>query len=144
MRFLLLLAFLLAAPCLAQITPGQPPAVVSPDLLASLPHWLQVVLAVLGAVVPTFSIIASVLNRYVRAEQAAGRPVSSWLLALGGGVNVVALNPDKAAQQLRAIDAPQVPAVPTMTQAQLFAAIASSTGVPHPLDPNSPAAEAKP
>ena len=33
--------------------------------IAALPHWLQVTLLVLGAIVPTFSHVSSVLNRYV-------------------------------------------------------------------------------
>ena len=76
-----------------------PPVAPSPDLLASMPHWLQVLLAVLGAVVPVASLVASILNRYVRAATERGERVPTWMLALGAATNAAALNADKAHQQ---------------------------------------------
>ena len=68
--------------------------------IAALPHWLQVTMLVLGAIVPTFSLVASVLNRYVRTATERGEKVPTWLLALAVPSNVAALNIDKAAQQV--------------------------------------------
>ena len=76
---------------------------LSPDLVASLPHWLQVTLVILGLVVPIASLVASILNQYVRAATDRGERVSTWLLALTSGVNVAALNPDKSVQAVKAI-----------------------------------------
>lgn len=70
----------------------------SPDLIASMPHWLQVLLVVLGAVVPVASLVASILNQYVRKATERGERVPTLLLAITSGVNVAALNPDKSVQ----------------------------------------------
>ena len=72
-----------------------PTAAVS---LESLPHWLQVLLVVLGAVVPVASLVASILNQYVRTAVERGERVPTLLLAIVGGINAAALNPDKAVQ----------------------------------------------
>ena len=56
--------------------------------------------SVVGAVVPVFSLVASVLNRYVRAATERGERVPTWLLALAVPSNVAALNLDKAQQQV--------------------------------------------
>lgn len=78
---------------------------VTPDLLASLPHWLQVTLAVLGAVVPTFSLLAMLINAYVRALKANQQPVPTWMLAFAAVANVPALNVDKTVEAGKAIAA---------------------------------------
>jgi hypothetical protein len=68
--------------------------------VSTLPHWLQTVLAVLGAIVPVASLLASILNRYVRAATERGEKVPTWMLALAVPVNAASLNVDKAAQQV--------------------------------------------
>lgn len=74
-----------------------------PVSTATLPHWLQVVMMVLGAVVPIASGIAMGLNAYIRTATARGERVPTWLLAVAAGVNVPALNVDKTAQAVTAI-----------------------------------------
>lgn len=56
------------------------------------------VLAILGALVPLFSAIASFINWKIRTASAAGQPVSTTLAAVGSAANVVAVNLDKAKQ----------------------------------------------
>ncbi len=85
-----------------------PPVIASPDLIASMPHWLQVALVVLGAVVPTFSLLASLINAYVRAAKAREEKVPTWMLAVASVVNVGALNPDKSVEAVKAMKAPEV------------------------------------
>jgi hypothetical protein len=81
---------------------------VSPDVLASMPHWVVVLLTVLGAVVPTFSLLASLINAYVRAAKAREEKVPTWMLAVASVVNVGALNPDKSVEAVKAMKAPEV------------------------------------
>lgn len=88
------------------------PPVASPDLIASLPHWLQVLLVVLGAVVPTFSLLASLINAYVRAAKAREERVPTWMLAVAGVVNVGALNPDKSVEAVKTINTQAAEAKP--------------------------------
>ena len=71
----------------------------------AMPHWLNVVLMVLGAVVPLASGIVAFVNGYIRAAKGRGEKVPTWLLALGAALNVVALNPDKTVEQGKAIAA---------------------------------------
>lgn len=78
-----------------------PPITASPDLIASMPHWLQVLLVLLGAIVPVASLVASILNAYVRAAKAREERVPTWMLAVTGAVNVAALNPDKTAEAVK-------------------------------------------
>ena len=80
----------------------------SPDLIARMPHWVQVLLVVLGAVVPVASLVASILNAYVRAAKAREERVPTWMLAITSGVNVAALNPDKSVEAVKAMKAPEV------------------------------------
>ena len=54
------------------------------------------------------SLVASILNAYVRAATERGERVPTLLLALASGVNVAALNPDKAVQQVKAASTPPV------------------------------------
>lgn len=64
---------------------------------------VESVLAVLGALVPVLSALASLLNHVVRERQAAGEPVSKTLLSAGAVLNVGAVNLDKALQLAKAV-----------------------------------------
>lgn len=79
-----------------------PPVLASPDLIASMPHWLQVVLVVLGAVVPVASLAASFLSNYTRTKRSRGETVPAWMLALVAATNAAAINPHKAVRAARA------------------------------------------
>jgi hypothetical protein len=63
---------------------------------------VQSILAILGALVPVLSALASLLNHVVRERQAAGEPVSKTLLSAGAVLNVGAVNLDKALQLAKA------------------------------------------
>lgn len=59
---------------------------------------LEQILAILGALVPLCSALASFLNHVVREKQAKGEAVSSVLLSAGSLLNVASINLDKAVQ----------------------------------------------
>lgn len=59
---------------------------------------LENVLAILGALVPLASALASFLNHMVREKQARGERVSPVLLSAGSMLNVASINLDKAVQ----------------------------------------------
>lgn len=75
----------------------------------SLPHWLQVLLILLGAIVPVASFAASIINAYVRALKAQGAEVPTWMLALAAVANVPALNTDKAIEASKALTTKEKP-----------------------------------
>ena len=58
-------------------------------------------LAIVGAIVPVASAIASALNQHVRDAQAKGESVPSWLLHVVTLVNAAALNGDKVVQLVK-------------------------------------------
>lgn len=77
---------------------------VTPEasVLAALPHWAQIALMVLGAVVPVASFVASFLSQYVRTKRQRGERVPAWMLALVSATNAAAMNPHKAARAAKA------------------------------------------
>jgi hypothetical protein len=62
---------------------------------------LEHALAIVGAIVPIASAIASALNQHVRDAQAKGETVPSWLLHIVAVVNAAALNGDKVVQLVK-------------------------------------------
>lgn len=56
------------------------------------------VISIVGAVVPVLSAVASFVNHVVRVQVEAGKAPHALLLALGGLLNVGALNVDKSIQ----------------------------------------------
>jgi hypothetical protein len=62
---------------------------------------LEHALAIVGAVVPVASLVASVLNQRIRNAQAGGVAVAPWILTFAAGLNAVAMNGDKAVQALK-------------------------------------------
>lgn len=77
----------------------------SPDLLAKLPHWLQMLLALSGPALFLVSVLTSFLSQYVRAQRVAGVRVSPFLLALTGALNFASGNPHKGLRLAKASDA---------------------------------------
>ncbi len=59
---------------------------------------VEAVLAIIGALVPLASAIASALNHDVRQKQAEGVEVAAGVLKASAVVNAVALNIDKVRQ----------------------------------------------
>lgn len=80
----------------------------SPDLLASMPHWVQVLVVVMGALgsltIPA-SMIAAFVNQMIRTRKERGEQSSTALLSVAAALNVVAINPDKTKEQLKAANA---------------------------------------
>jgi hypothetical protein len=72
-------------------------------VIEGLPHWLQVVLTVLGLVVPIASVVAGFVNAYVRTAKSRGEFVPTWLLAIATGVNIPALNVDKSIEAVKTV-----------------------------------------
>jgi len=64
---------------------------------------LEHALAIVGAIVPIASAIASALNQHVRDAQAKGATVPSWLLHVVALVNAAALNGDKVVQLVKLV-----------------------------------------
>jgi hypothetical protein len=64
---------------------------------------LEHALAIVGAIVPIFSAIASALNQHVRDAQAKGESVPAWLLHVVALVNAAALNGDKVVQLVKLV-----------------------------------------
>lgn len=64
---------------------------------------LEHVLAIVGAIVPVASAIASALNQHVRDAQTKGEAVPSWLLHVVAMINVAALNGDKVVQLVKLV-----------------------------------------
>jgi hypothetical protein len=64
---------------------------------------LEHALAIVGAIVPIASAIASALNQHVRDAQAKGETVPSWLLHIVAVVNAAALNGDKVVQLVKLV-----------------------------------------
>jgi len=64
---------------------------------------LEHALAIVGAIVPVASAIASALNQHVRDAQAKGETVPSWLLHIVAVVNAAALNGDKVVQLVKLV-----------------------------------------
>jgi hypothetical protein len=64
---------------------------------------LEHALAIVGAIVPVASAIASGLNQHVREAQVKGETVPSWLVHVVALVNVAALNGDKVAQLVKLV-----------------------------------------
>ena len=60
-------------------------------------------LAIVGAIVPVASAIASALNQHVRDVQSKGEAVPSWLLHVIAMVNAAALNGDKVVQLVKLV-----------------------------------------
>jgi hypothetical protein len=58
-------------------------------------------IAIAGVVVSVASVVASVVNQYVRDAQQSGASVSAWVLHLAAVLNALALNGDKAVQALK-------------------------------------------
>lgn len=86
---------------------------------------LEHILAILGALVPICSALASLVNHLVRAKQAKGQEVSPLMLGAGSLLNAASINLDKAVQlgklakglpvprtQSPALPAPEAPASP--------------------------------
>lgn len=67
---------------------------------------IESILAILGALVPLASAIASFLNHMVREKQARGEKVSPMLLSAGSVLNVASINLDKAVQLGRMVRSP--------------------------------------
>ncbi|MDP1824895.1 MAG: hypothetical protein Q8L48_16685 [Archangium sp.] len=73
--------------------------VVPPEVIASMPTWVQVLLVVLtavGALLPLFSGFAKALNVYEAKALERGEKLSTGFLAFVAGVNAVALNSSRA------------------------------------------------
>jgi hypothetical protein len=64
--------------------------------VSALPHWLQVALMILGAVVPVASFVADFLDRYAKAKVARGEKIPAWLEAFGAAAHGAGANPRKA------------------------------------------------
>lgn len=64
--------------------------------VSALPHWVQVVLMILGAVVPVASFVADFLDRYAKAKVARGEQIPAWLEAFGAAAHGAGANPRKA------------------------------------------------
>jgi len=64
----------------------------------TLDEKIQTVVALVGAVSILSSAIATFVNHSIRMATDAGFKVPGWLLTLGAGVNVLAVNLDKAVQ----------------------------------------------
>ena len=64
---------------------------------------LEHALAVVGAIVPVASAIASALNQHVRDAQTKGKTVPSWMLHVVALVNAAALNGDKVVQLVKLV-----------------------------------------
>ena len=64
---------------------------------------LEHALAVVGAIVPVASAIASALNQHVRDAQTKGETVPSWMLHVVALVNAAALNGDKVVQLVKLV-----------------------------------------
>jgi len=64
---------------------------------------LEHALAIVGAIVPVASAIASGLNQHVRDAQAKTETVPSWLLHVVAVVNAAALNGDKVVQLVKLV-----------------------------------------
>lgn len=58
-------------------------------------------LATASVVIPVASLLASVLNQYVRDAQSRGETLPAWLLHVAGLVNTAALNGDKVVQIIK-------------------------------------------
>lgn len=97
-----MLATLLPIPTLTllgDVPVASPLPAGAPFDLSTLPHWLQVVFALLtalGALLPLFAGLAAGLNRYEAALLERGEKPSPFLDALVAGVNRVALNSSRA------------------------------------------------
>ena len=61
------------------------------------------VLAIIGAVVPLVSALASILNNVVRMKQMEGKEVPKAMLTAGVVLNTVAVNLDKASVLAKAV-----------------------------------------
>lgn len=61
------------------------------------------VLAIVGAVVPLVSALASILNNIVRMKQLEGKEVPKAMLTAGVVLNTVAVNLDKASVLAKAV-----------------------------------------
>lgn len=70
---------------------------------------LEHVLAILGALVPLASAVASLLNHMVRAKRERGEDVSPLLLHAGSVLNVASVNLDKAVQLGKLARSPKAP-----------------------------------
>lgn len=68
---------------------------------------LEHALAIVGAIVPAASAIASALNQHVRDTQAKGESVPLWLLRVVTLVNAAALNGDKVVQLVKLVRGPK-------------------------------------
>jgi hypothetical protein len=64
---------------------------------------LEHALAIVGAIVPVASAIASAFNQHIRDAQAKGEAVPSWLVHVVALVNVAALNGDKVVQLVKLV-----------------------------------------
>lgn len=62
-------------------------------------------LALLGAIVPAASALASWANATVRAKQADGENLAPWILQIAAALNVIAVNGDKSLQFVKAAKA---------------------------------------
>jgi hypothetical protein len=71
---------------------------------------IEHILAVLGALVPLASALASFLNHMVRQKQAEGKDVHPALLATGSFLNVASVNLDKAVQLAKMVRGKGAPA----------------------------------
>lgn len=71
---------------------------------------LEHILAIVGAVVPLLSTIASIINQVVRSSIEKGEEPSKALVATGAILNVGAVNLDKASQLVKMLRSPSSPA----------------------------------
>lgn len=88
-----------------------PTPLATPEVLATMPHWVQVlvvVMSALGAIVAPASLAASFLSNYVRVQRQRGLPVSSWMLAFVAATNAAAFNPHKAVRLAKAAKGAEV------------------------------------
>lgn len=72
-------------------------------------------LAIVGAVVPLLSAVASFVNHIVRVKTDAGKTPAPGLLALGSAVNIASINVDKGIQLAKMMAALSVPQTKTPT-----------------------------
>lgn len=103
-------------------------------------------LAILGALVPLASALASFMNHMVREKQAKGEAVSPLMLAAGSALNAASINLDKAVQLGRMVKGGSyAPAqAPAPAPEALPAPVPAPEAAPAPVAAAAPVVEAEP
>jgi hypothetical protein len=97
---------------------------------------LDHVLTLMGLAVPLLSAAASWVNHAVRVKLAAGAQVPTWFLKVGAGLNLLAVNLDKAAQLTKMSKPPappcEAPPAPVVPMEDVVAQIEEAAAPPEP------------